>query len=227
MVGFFHGRGMIECFRYEGNINEKLFLQFVRDRFLHVFSKKNNQKGKLFLQDGGTSNNCKMSQESMDKISYRLFMTPSWSPDLNTIENIFDFVGMCLRKDAFMKKIKRETYEQFCNCITNTLHNFPSDIIAQTIASMPNLLGTTNIEQRKRLWSCWTTFITPFLNICSISWSFKAFSWGVIFLTDRKVIWYLFSMFKMEGLLVSFSQFSKKYWRRPACGNFWNSFDRN
>ena len=124
VVAFFHGRGMIECFRYEGNINEELFLQFVRDRFPHVFSKRNNQKGKLFLQDGGTSNNCKMSQESMDKISYRLFMTPSRSPDLNTIENIFHFIGMCLRKDGFMKKIKRETYEQFCNCITNTLQTF-------------------------------------------------------------------------------------------------------
>ena len=53
-----------------------------------------------------TSHNCKMSQESMDKIPYRLFMTPPWSPDLNSIENIFHHVGVCLRKDVIMKNIK-------------------------------------------------------------------------------------------------------------------------
>ena len=63
----FHGRGVIECFRYEGNINGELFSQFVRDRFPHIFSKENNPKRKLFLQDGDPSQNCKMSQEAMDK----------------------------------------------------------------------------------------------------------------------------------------------------------------
>ena len=56
------------------------------------------------------------------------------------IENIFHPVGVCLRKDAIMKKIKRETYEQFCNRVTNTLHNFSSDIIDRTIASVPKLI---------------------------------------------------------------------------------------
>ena len=81
----------------------------------------------------------------------------------------------------------------------------------------------------KRLRSCWTTFIVHFFSICSISWSTKTFSWEVIETsegedfwtgTDRKGIWYPFTVFKMEGLLVSFSQFSKKYWKRSACGNF-------
>ena len=39
-----------------------------------------------------------------------------------------------------MKKIKRKTYEQFCNRVTNTLHNFSSDIIDRTIASAPKLI---------------------------------------------------------------------------------------
>ena len=34
-------------------------------------------------------------------------------------------------------------------------------------------------------------------------------------------------MFKIEGSLGSFSQFSKKYWRRPTSGNVWNSFGGN
>ena len=76
MVAIYHDSGVIECFQYEGNINGELFSQFVRDRFPHIFSNGNNQKGELFLQDGDPSQNCKMSQEAMDKIPCRLFMIP-------------------------------------------------------------------------------------------------------------------------------------------------------
>ena len=115
MVAIFHGRGVIECFPCEGNINGELLQQFVRDRFSHFFSKGNNQKGILSLQDGDSSQNCQMFHEAVNKISYRLFMILSWSPDLSPIKNIFHLVGIFLRKDAIMKKIKRETYKQFCN----------------------------------------------------------------------------------------------------------------
>ena len=114
MAAISHGRGVIEFFQYEGNINGELFLQFVRDRVPHFFSNGNNQKGKLFLQDEDPSQNCKMSQEAMNKIPYKVFMMPPRSTDLNPIKNIF-LVGVFLRKDAIMKKIKRETYKQFCN----------------------------------------------------------------------------------------------------------------
>ena len=157
MVAISHDRGVVECFWYEGIINGELFLQCVRDRFPHIFSKANNQKGKLFLQDGDPSQNCKMSQEAMDKISYRLLMI-SPSPDLNPIENIFHLVGVCLRKDAIMKKVKIETYEQFCNRVTNTLRNFPSDIIDRTIASMPKLIDA--VTRMKGQWEHrWGMFI--------------------------------------------------------------------
>ena len=136
-----NGRSVIECFQCEENIMENFFHNlYVRDRFLLIFSKGNNQKGKLFLQYGDPSQSCKMSHEAMDKIPYRLFMIPLQSPDLNHIENIFHFVDMCLRKDVITKKIKRETYEQFCNHINNTFDNFPSDVIDRTIASIPKLI---------------------------------------------------------------------------------------
>ena len=140
MVAISHGRGVVQSFRYEGNINGELFSQFLRDRFPHIFSKGNNEKGELFLQTEEPSQNCKMSQEDIDKIPYRLFMILPRSSDLNPIENTFRLIGVCLRKDAIMKKIKRETYEQFCNRVTNTVHNFSSDIIDRTISSMPKLI---------------------------------------------------------------------------------------
>ena len=98
------------------------------------------RKESCFCKMENHSQNCKMSHKAMDKVHYRLFMIPLQSPDLNHRENIFHFVDMCLRKDAIMKKIKRETYEQFCNHVTNTFHNFPSDIIDRTIALIANLI---------------------------------------------------------------------------------------
>ena len=89
-----------------------------------IFSAKgNNQKGNLFLQDEALSQKCKMSQEAMDKIACRLFRIPPRSPEGERCHQEEDQ--------------KRETYEHFCICVTNTLHNFSSDIIHQTIASMP------------------------------------------------------------------------------------------
>ena len=80
MVPISHDRGVTEWFWYEGNKNGALFWKFVLDRFPHNFSKGNNQKGKLFLQYGDPSHNCKMSQESMDKTSCRLFKITPQSP---------------------------------------------------------------------------------------------------------------------------------------------------
>ena len=47
MVVISHGRGVIESFPYEGNINGELFSQFVRDRFSNFFTKGNNHSGCL------------------------------------------------------------------------------------------------------------------------------------------------------------------------------------
>ena len=114
MIAISYGRGVIEYFRSLSGTGFPIFL-----------NKGNNQKGKLFLQDEDPSHNCKISQEAMNKTPYRLFMMPPWSPDLNPIENIFHLIGVFLRKDAIMKKIKIETYKQFCNRVLThflTLH---------------------------------------------------------------------------------------------------------
>ena len=126
LVAFSHGRGVTECFRCKENINRDLFSYFVTNKFSHIFSKGNNQKGKLFLQDGDPSQNCNIPQEAMDN---RLFRISPRFPGLNPIENKFHLAAVCLRKQNIKKKIKRETYKDFCIRVTNTLHNFPSDII--------------------------------------------------------------------------------------------------
>ena len=110
-------------------------------RSFSLFSARGiTRKESCFYKMENLSVNCKMSHKVMDKAPYRLFMIPLQSTYLNHRENIFHFVDMCPRKDAIMKKIKRETYEQFCNYVTNTFHNFPSDIIDRAIALIANLI---------------------------------------------------------------------------------------
>ena len=61
MIAISDDMGLIESFRYEGNINGELFSQFARDSFYHIFRMGNNQKKKLFLEDGDLFQDCKMS----------------------------------------------------------------------------------------------------------------------------------------------------------------------
>lgn len=141
MVAIAHGRGVIECYQYEGNVNGEMFSTFIKERFPSIFDKGNNKKGKLFLQDGDPSQNCRMSLDAMNKIPCRLFHIPPRSPDLNPIENIFHLVGKKLRKDAKDKNIKKETFNEFSFRVKQTLLNFPSEIIDKTIASMPKRIN--------------------------------------------------------------------------------------
>ena len=125
MVAFWHGGSLIERFWHERNINREFVLQFFRDRFPHIFSQGNNQKGKLFLRHNTPPRIERYSRKLWIIILAEYSCIPQ-EPDLKHIENIFPFVGACLRRDTTKKKIKREIYEHFCIHVTNTLRNFPS-----------------------------------------------------------------------------------------------------
>ena len=137
MVAIAHGKGVIQAHQYYGYINGELFASIIKSRFPAIFAKGNNTKGKLFLQDGDPSQNCKLSRDAMDAVPCRLFKIPARSPDLNPIENVFHLVGKQLRKDALEKQIQDETFEQFSARVKQTLLAFPADIIDRTIESMP------------------------------------------------------------------------------------------
>lgn len=140
MVAIAHGKGVIACYQYMGSINGEKFAEFIEKRFPGMFERGNNVKGKLFLQDGDPSQNCKLAQEAMDKVPCRLFKIPPRSPDLNPIENVFHLVGQTLRKDAQKKDITKETFEMFSERVKRTLLNFPSALIDSTIESMDRRL---------------------------------------------------------------------------------------
>ena len=72
-VAVSHSKGIVKCYQYEGRIKGVKFLKLVEEHFLDMFSKENNKKGKLFLQDGDPSQNCKISMKAMEKVGCPLF----------------------------------------------------------------------------------------------------------------------------------------------------------
>lgn len=136
MVAIAHGRGVIKCHQYEGNVSGEMFSNFIEKHFPEMFLNGNNCNGKIFLQDGDPSQNSKLSLQAIDNVGCRLFNIPPRSPDLNPIENIFHLVGKKIRKDALQLDIKYESYQQFSERVKTALMNFPTDIIDRTIASM-------------------------------------------------------------------------------------------
>ena len=137
MVAFWHGGSLIERFWHERNINREFVLQFLRDRFPHIFSQGNNQKGKLFLQHNTPPRIERYSGKLWIIIlaEYLRYPSVAWSKAHRK------HISFCRRvsKERYHqeKDKKREIYDQFCIHVTNTLRNFPSHEIDWTIASMP------------------------------------------------------------------------------------------
>ena len=62
--------------------------------------------------------------------------SPSRSPDLNPIENLFHVAGQRLRIQSLKQKFQYECYEAFCQRIRKTLLSFPVGIIDRRFTSM-------------------------------------------------------------------------------------------
>ena len=142
MTAVAHSKGIVKCYQYEGRINGEKFVKFIEEQFPDMFLKGNNKKGKLFLQDGDPSQNCKISREAMGKVGCRLFKIPARSPDLNPIENVFHLIGKRLREDAVSRNLTKETFRQFSKRIIHTVLTFPTNVIDKTIESMPRRIDS-------------------------------------------------------------------------------------
>ena len=137
MVAIAYGRGVISCIQYNSPINGEFCYEFIREHFPGMFQVSANPRGKLFLQDGDPNQNNRRAIEGVDSIGCRVPKIHAQSPDLNPFENIFHLLGKKLQKDVLEKKIVKVTFGEFCNRIKQTMMDFPSGVIDQTIKSMP------------------------------------------------------------------------------------------
>ena len=93
-------KGVILCGQYERRIDGEKFVNFVREYFEKIFEHSANPTGNLFLQDGDPSQNSEKVKAALDAVGARLFSIPPRSPDMNSIENLFNYTKDKLRQQA-------------------------------------------------------------------------------------------------------------------------------
>ena len=81
-----------------------------------------------------------VATDALHDVGAELIEIPPRSPDLNRFENIFNNVKSQLVKEALYLKIEKESCEEFCVRVLQTLFNFDSSIIDRTVATMHDRL---------------------------------------------------------------------------------------
>ena len=83
---------------------------------------------KTFIQDGDSSQNSALAGREWEKCGATLLKIPPASPDINPIENFFNFI--------IENYITRETFKKFANRVRNKMPNFPCKVINDIIDTM-------------------------------------------------------------------------------------------
>ena len=96
-----------------GKISGEIFADFIHKHFKEAFKKSNNPKDKLFLQDGDPSQNSRKANNAMYKMGATKFSVPAQSPDLNPIENVFNYVTAKLHEESLNRNITFENFEEY------------------------------------------------------------------------------------------------------------------
>ena len=87
----------------------------------------------------------------MDAVGARLFSIPSRSPDMNPIENVFNYTKDKLHQQALEENITFENIEELSVRVKHTLEIMPIWYINKTISSMDNRISMVIKAGGKRI----------------------------------------------------------------------------
>ena len=113
-----------------------MFVHFIYKNFEEAFEKSSNPKDKLFLQDGDPSQNIRKADNAMQKVGAKNFSIPARSPDVNRIENVFNYARKKLHEESLNSNITFENFEEYSARVKKAL--VPVEYINKTIESMDN-----------------------------------------------------------------------------------------
>jgi len=141
MVAISYSKGVVLCEQYEGRINGQMFADFISKHFKSTFERSVNPNSGLFLQDGDPSQNSKKARQAMELIGATKFSIPPRSPDMNPIENLFNYAKANLHNQAIEREITFEGVEQYATRIKDTLENTSVSYINKVIESMDSRMS--------------------------------------------------------------------------------------
>ena len=141
IVAISFNKRVILCEQYFGKISGEVFADFIHKHFKEAFEKSSNPKDEIFLQDGDPSQNSTNTSNALYKMRAKKFSTPARSPDLNPIENVFDYVRTKLNEESLNINITFENFEEYSARVKKTFLSVPVKYINKTIESMDNRLS--------------------------------------------------------------------------------------
>ena len=135
IVAISYDKGVIVCKQYD-RMCGAFFETFIDENFESMFQAAEKGESRMFLMDGDPSQNSARVRAAMSRVGCQLFKIPARSPELNGCENVFNIAASQLRRDALERAITRESYEQFCNRVRQTIEAVPVETINRIIESM-------------------------------------------------------------------------------------------
>ena len=72
-VAIAYGKPVIGCHQDEGHVNGEMFSEFAREHFPELFQRGNNNCRKLFIQDGDSPQNSRLSEEVFNSFPCCIF----------------------------------------------------------------------------------------------------------------------------------------------------------
>jgi len=150
IVAISYNKGVIICKQYD-RMCGAFFKTFIDENFESMFQAAKKGESRLFLMDGDPSQNSARARAAMSRVGCQLFKIPARSPELNGCENVFNIAASKLRKDALERAITRESYEQFCNRVRQTIEAVPAQTIDRIIESMNGRLRQIIDKNGERL----------------------------------------------------------------------------
>ena len=136
MVAISHGKGVVLSKQYFGAITGGTVPKVIRTEFDEAFAARCNPDDKVFLQDGCSRQNNAIARRAWKRKGAEIFQMPVRSPDLSPKENMLNFLNKELRKQAIVRQINKETFEEFSERVQNTLINFNIELTDSIIETM-------------------------------------------------------------------------------------------
>lgn len=107
------------------------------------------------MQDVDPNQNSKLARQAFKKIFARNFDIQPRSPDLNPIENVFNFAKEELRSQALDRSITFEKFNEFSSRVKRTLCSILVEYIDKNIESMGKRIGMIIKVTGEEACCCW------------------------------------------------------------------------
>ena len=140
LVGISYNRGIPLIKAIPHKLNGAMYAYIIREGTFENGVAHSDVR--CIIQDNDPVQNSKRSKDAFAKKNIGLFRIPARSPDINIIENMFHTVKRAVNAEAKSRFLYKESEEEFCLRIENTLQNITKQTVNNLINSLPKRIDS-------------------------------------------------------------------------------------